>query len=475
MLLTCIFYILILWVIVTLLLLFLSTDLGNLRIVSITNLSNALLTILSFFAVSSLIMLSFLYQSLNAFGEINMTLTIVTTTCTSFTTLYYPFIYIFLLVTLLTLYFCFAYNRSELNVFSLYVTFILISGLGLFSTSSLFLFFLFYEALLLPSFFILYHFAKTRKAVEAAYLMFFWTQFGAMSLIFNFQYLFFITSTTQFSLIENSNFSNFEHKFLFLTLLIGFGVKFPIWPFYDWLPKAHVEASTNFSIFLSGVLVKFALFGFIRYLFILGLEAELVFIYPFLTIGILDASSKVYYQIDLKKLIAYATVIEMHWLLIALLSGYSVLWLSAFAMLISHALLSSNFFLIVDAVTRRFKTRLLTELNGLFYLTPILYFVLITLLVVFLGFPGSLFFIAEFLFFSFLLDINLIIFIFLIFILYFYVPVCFFKNWFFLMFGYSQHYTNNTPVSDLDLKEQFIFWFFIVILFWFGFTFQFFF
>lgn len=97
-------------------------------------------------------------------------------------------------------------------------------------------------------------------------------------------------------------------------------------------------------------------------------------------------------------------------------------------MLISHALLSSNFFLIIDAVTRRFKTRLLTELNGLFYLTPILYFVLITLLVVFLGFPGSLFFIAEFLFFSFLLDINLIIFMLLIFILYFYVPVCFFKN-----------------------------------------------
>lgn len=467
---------LVLWIVITLLLIFFSTDLVNMRVTSLITTTNSLVTPFTTLTITSLITLCMLYKTLDITAvPTSYTLISLNSGAASFATLYFPFVYIFLLVTLLTLYFCFSYNRSELNVFSIYVAFILVSGLGLFSTTSLFLFFMFYEALLLPSFFILYHFAKTRKAVEAAYLMFFWTQFGAMSLIFNFQYLFFVTSTTQFVLLENSNFSNLEQKFLFTTLLVGFGVKFPIWPFYEWLPKAHVEASTNFSIFLSGVLVKFALFGFVRYLFLLGLEAEISYIYPFLVVGILDASTKVYYQIDLKKLIAYATVIEMHWLLIALLSGYSVLWLSAFAMLISHALLSSNFFLIIDAVTRRFKTRLLTEINGLFYLTPVLYFVLITLLVVFLGFPGSLFFIAEFLFFSFLLDLNLVIFFVLIFILYFYVPVCFFKNWFFLMFGFSQHYSNNSAVSDLDLKEQVLFWFFILMLFWLGFSFQFFF
>lgn len=467
---------LVLWIVITLLLIFFSTDLVNMRVTSLITTTSSLVTPFTTLTITSLITLCMLYKTLDITAvPTSYTLISLNSGAASFATLYFPFVYIFLLVTLLTLYFCFSYNRSELNVFSIYVAFILVSGLGLFSTTSLFLFFMFYEALLLPSFFILYHFAKTRKAVEAAYLMFFWTQFGAMSLIFNFQYLFFVTSTTQFVLLENSNFSNLEQKFLFTTLLVGFGVKFPIWPFYEWLPKAHVEASTNFSIFLSGVLVKFALFGFVRYLFLLGLEAEISYIYPFLVVGILDASTKVYYQIDLKKLIAYATVIEMHWLLIALLSGYSVLWLSAFAMLISHALLSSNFFLIIDAVTRRFKTRLLTEINGLFYLTPVLYFVLITLLVVFLGFPGSLFFIAEFLFFSFLLDLNLVIFFVLIFILYFYVPVCFFKNWFFLMFGFSQHYSNNSAVSDLDLKEQVLFWFFILMLFWLGFSFQFFF
>ena len=97
-------------------------------------------------------------------------------------------------------------------------------------------------------------------------------------------------------------------------------------------------------------------------------------------------------------------------------------------MLISHALLSSNFFLLIDAVTRRFKTRLVTEINGLYYLNPKLYFILLLLLITFLGFPGSIFFISEFLFFAFLLDFNFLFFLVLIFILYFFFFLFFFKN-----------------------------------------------
>jgi len=75
-------------------------------------------------------------------------------------------------------------------------------------------------------------------------------------------------------------------------------------------------------------------------------------------------------------------------------------------MLISHALISSNFFLLIDSVTRRFKTRLITEISGLFFINPKLYMLILYLLVIFLGFPGSIFFITEFLFFTFLIDFN---------------------------------------------------------------------
>lgn len=393
--------------------------------------------------------------------------------------IYFPFLYSFIFITLLTLLFCFAYNKKELLIFIVFVILILIIGLLLFLTNSIIYFFLIYESLLLPSFFILYKFAKTRKAVEASFLMFFWTQFGALFLILNFQYLFFLTNSFKFSNIKYINFNSFELHFLLITSLIGFGVKFPIWPFYDWLPKAHVEASTNFSIFLSGVLVKFAFFGFFKYILLLNLDLTSLYLYPFLIIGLLDSSLKLFYQIDLKKVIAYSTVVEMHWLLIALVSGINIFWIPAAAMLLSHAILSSSLFLSIDYVTRRFKTRLTTEISGIYYFIPDLYLLTLVILIIFLGFPGTLFFLAEFLFFSFLLDINFILFFFIFIIIYLLLPISFIKNWFLLLFSYnspiiiSNTIKFNTEIFlDLTLLEKFILFSFILQLFWLGFSFQ---
>jgi len=85
----------------------------------------------------------------------------------------YPFIYVFIVVTVLSIVFCLTYNSDELSTFMLYCTVILLSGYSLFFTDSMIIFFFSYEMLLVPSFFILYKFAKTRRCVEAAYLMFF--------------------------------------------------------------------------------------------------------------------------------------------------------------------------------------------------------------------------------------------------------------------------------------------------------------
>ena len=381
---------------------------------------------------------------------------------------YFPFILIFLIITLITLIFCFTYNYYELNMFIIYILIIWIAGIGLFYTNSLIYFFLFYELLLIPSFLILYNYAKTRKCIEAAFLMFFWTQFGAIWLIFGFIYLFFLTQTYFFTNYFSIQFSAFQINFLYIIFICGFGVKFPIWPFYDWLPKAHVEASTNFSIFLSGVLVKFAFFGFLKCILSFQLEPTFLYIFPIIFIGICDSVTKVYYQIDLKKLIAYATVLEMHWLLLVIFNGQSILWLTAFYMLISHALISSNFFLLIDAITRRFKTRLVTEISGLMWLMPNLYCILLFLLVTFLGFPGSLFFLAEIYFFLFFFDINVFWTLCLLIIIYCYFGICFFKNWFMLLFNYSFYFMTFSWIKDAEIKELFLFLFFIFILYWLG-------
>ena len=174
-----------------------------------------------------------------------------------------------------------------------------------------------------------------------------------------------------------------------MCVIFGFGVKLPIWPFYGWLPKAHVEASTNFSIFLSGVLVKFAFFGLLKMLITIHLEHTFIYIYPFLVVGIIDAVFKLFYQIDLKKLVAYSTVVEMHWLTICVVSGQSNLMLASFCMMIAHALLSTNSFLLVDAVARRFKTRLLTEISGINFLCPKLFLTILLNSLIFLDFQDQ--------------------------------------------------------------------------------------
>ena len=384
---------------------------------------------------------------------------------------YFPFIYIFVVITTLSVLFCMAYNTNELSIFMFYVTIILIAGYLLFFSDSLILFFLAYELLLVPSFFILYNFAKTRRCVEAAYLMFFWTQFGAMFLIFAFLYLFFICGTSSFSQVQDFYFSSFEVNFLFVCWLIGFGVKLPIWPFYGWLPKAHVEASTNFSIFLSGVLVKFAFFGLLKCLISVHLEPTFYGVYPFLTIGIIDAVFKLFYQIDLKKLVAYSTVIEMHWLTICIVSGQSALMLASFSMLISHALLSTNSFFLVDAINRRFKTRLITEINGLNFLCPKLFLVALVNTLVFLGFPGSIMFISEILFFSFFFDLFPSLFLLFIVFLYLIGPTFFFRSWMNVLFGSSAHLLKTIP-ADLTSRELLLYGGLIFLMFWLGLTWQ---
>jgi len=384
---------------------------------------------------------------------------------------YFPFIYIFILITVLSILFCLSYSINELVIFVFYCFNILVAGYILFFTDSFILFFFSYELLLIPSFFILYKFAKTRKCIEAAYLMFFWTQFGALFLIFSFLYLFFITHSSLFSVITDFHFSNFEVNFFFFCWIVGFGVKLPIWPFYGWLPKAHVEASTNFSIFLSGVLVKFAFFGLLKCLITLQMEPTFYFIYPFLTIGIVDAVFKLFYQIDLKKLVAYSTVVEMHWLTMCVISGQSSLMLASFCMLISHALLSTNSFLLVDAINRRFKTRLITEISAINFLCPKLFLISLINCLIFLGFPGSIFFIAEFLFFSFFFDLFPLLSIFLLILLYLLGPTFFFRSWMNVLFGLSLNIFKKIPL-DLNSKELIIYLGLILIMFWLGFTWQ---
>lgn len=133
-------------------------------------------------------------------------------------------------------------------------------------------------------------------------------------------------------------------------------------------------------------------------------------------------------------------------------------------MLISHALLSTNSFFLVDAINRRFKTRLITEINGINFLCPKLFLICLANLLIFLGFPGSIFFIAEILFFSFTLDLFPTLAIILIVLLYFFNATFYFKNWFIVIFGMPNNLTKPLIV-DLSSKEFILYSFILIILY----------
>jgi NADH:ubiquinone oxidoreductase subunit 4 (subunit M) len=126
--------------------------------------------------------------------------------------------------------------------------------------------------------------------------------------------------------------------------------------------------------------------------------------------------------------------------------------LASFCMLISHALLSTNSFLLVDAIGRRFKTRLVTEINGVNFLCPKLFLVSLVNLLVFLGFPGSIMFVTEILFFGFFFDLFPLLCLILIVLLYLLGPTFFFRSWVNVLFGSSVFFSKTLPI-DLTFKE----------------------
>lgn len=154
--------------------------------------SQVLNFVISVFVTLAILLLTFMYYLFDNYTGLDITLTSIpgeflftTSSAQSYllnqnflslhpiSVYYFPFIYIFVLITVLSILFCLSYNVNEVTTFVFYCTVILCAGYTMFFTSSLLIFFLAYEMLLIPSFFILYNFAKTRKCVEAAYLMFF--------------------------------------------------------------------------------------------------------------------------------------------------------------------------------------------------------------------------------------------------------------------------------------------------------------
>ena len=252
---------------------------------------------------------------------------------------------------------------------------------------------------------------------------------------------------------------SFFYKAASFFIFIGFSVKIPLWPFHFWLTKTHVEASTGFSIFLSGILVKTALLGLFKFKFIFFYLNEF-FIFFIISYGVIDVSLKMYSQVDLKKLVAYATIQEMGLLMLVVCfdSIYTRQLLLYFCFF--HTAISGIFFLINDFIYKRVGSRHLLNISGLCTTQPGLFLVTVVSLFIFLGIPFTVKFYIELQFLYKLLYTNIYYGFLFIFIVQYISIVFFFKNVVLFLFG-PIFYTKSL---DITLSESIYFFYFFVIV-----------
>ena len=355
----------------------------------------------------------------------------------------------------------------SMNVFLIIVYFYV------FSTNIL-LFFLFYEFLLIPSFLIVYYISPSRRAIQASLYFLIWTQIGSFLVLIMVAYLLSLVGTSSFNDIYLYNFSYSESFFLFFFFFMGFGFKVPLWPFHYWLTKTHVEAPAGFSMYLSGFLVKSAVYGFYKLTNLLGNDINTTIFSTICIIGIIDASLKMWGQTDLKKLVAYGTIQEMNLIFLTFCWGDTNAILGGILFSATHGALSALMFYIVDCIQRRFNSRSVVELSGILQITPMLGISIIFMCVLYAGLPGTLKFTCEFYIFCGLFEITPILTILIFFIANVLGLIGFSKCWFDAVFGMSLKNHKLAPF-DLNIKELYIIYISISFLFLFMFFSNFFF
>lgn len=329
--------------------------------------------------------------------------------------------------------------------------------------------FIFYELLLIPSFLFIYFVSYTRKAMQASLYFVIWTQVGSILVFISILYIINLTGSSSFSSVRTFLFKSNEVYLIFSLFFLGFGFKIPIWPFHYWLTKTHVEASSGFSIYLSGFLVKSALFAFFKLTNLLSFELETVFFSVIAFIGSIDASLKMWGQSDIKKLVAYCTVQEMNLMLLIFLLGDSSSTICGIIFSAAHAFLSAFMFYLVDCIYRRFHTRTIYSIQGLLQLTPNIGIFVIIMCVIYAGLPGTIKFSCEFFIFSTLMESSWLSCIFLMFVVNVLGLIGFSKVWFTTIFGLPNKSMNNL-VLDLSWKEIYILMYVLFFFFLFNYT-----
>ena len=308
---------------------------------------------------------------------------------------------LFYVLSSFLIFLCIVFIQEEkyLKEYMLSLFLIHIILLFIFSILDLFLFYIFFEALLIPMYLLIGIWGSRERKIRAAYLLFFYTVCGSLLFLIAIIYIYTVTGTFDYEYLSSFKFNQNEQLLLWLCFFISFASKIPMFPFHIWLPEAHVEAPTVGSVLLAGILLKLGVYGFLRYSLVLFPEASIFFtplVYTLSIIGIIYASLNAIRQTDLKRIIAYSSIAHMNLIVLGLFSFNSIGLEGAILQSISHGFVSGALFLLVGVVYDRYHTRLLFYYGGLVHTMPLYASFLLLFTMANIALPGTSSFVGEF-------------------------------------------------------------------------------
>lgn len=281
--------------------------------------------------------------------------------------------------------------------------------LGVFMSLDLFLFYIFWEIMLVPMYFLIGIWGGGRR-LYSAIKFFLYTLFGSLFMLLAILAVYFLnrnpeygTGQFTFNLLElykmNLPLWPFQ-AWLFLAFFLGFAIKVPMFPFHTWLPDAHTDAPTAGSVLLAGVLLKMGTYGFVRFCLPLFPQASQYFV-PLVAIlsviGIVYGGLVALAQKDIKRLVAYSSVSHLGFVMLGMFALNPHGITGSVLQMINHGISTGALFLIVGMIYERRHTRLIADFGGLSYQMPIFAAIFAVTMFSSIGLPGLNGFVGEFL------------------------------------------------------------------------------